>query len=161
MVRNNLIEGKNEFIEEIQGLTEKAISSLEEESFTVKGKRLNEVASLINEKIKIYEISYQYILEKCERRHVSTLRQITDKFLNYIDMSIEKEEYEIAKRLIVIFDLMFGIDISYYVTLKKLYENGLLEEICDYIINEIDNGISFDKLYEKTTKEYDHGSKRR
>jgi len=95
-----------EYQTELQELTYDEIEKKEEDSFTINGIRLDEIAGIVNEKIKIADTFTHYIIEKCKPNQVKILRKFIEEYerkidllksgmLNFDEMSVKELSYNL------------------------------------------------------------------
>ena len=137
---------------ELNNLLDNELLVKERNSFMRNGKPLNELAAIRNERMKISKTFSRYIIERCKPSQVNPLRRLVESYEERIDLlkknEIDFDELESLKKMTVVLDLLFDIDVSYYFALEKLYRNSQIYDIYSYISDCIDQEISFDNIYE-------------
>ena len=141
-----------DYKEELDNLSDNELLVKERHSFMRDGKPLNELEAIRNEKIKISKTFTRYIIERCKPSQVNPLRRLVESYEQRIDSlkknRIDINELENLKKMTVVIDLLFGIDISYYFALEELYRNSKIYDIFEYISELIDYKINFDNIYQ-------------
>lgn len=136
--------------EELSALSNEEIEKKQEESFTINGYHLNEIAGLVNEKIKIADTFTHYIIEKCKPSYANNLRRFVEEYERQIDLFkngyLDEGELENLKNITVAIDLLFEIDVSYYTNLKEMYLESTIGKLYDYFEENIDHKLNYDNL---------------
>lgn len=145
-----LQENIEEYEMELGILTNSEIQKKEIASFTINGKHLNELTGLINEKIKISYAFSHNIIEKCHPKQINILRKFIEEYERRVELlKISKfnlEDIELLKKVTVLIDLLFDIDVSYYTTLENLYHESKIYDVYNYFCDNIDYELNYEEL---------------
>ena len=145
-----LEETIKDYEEELKGLTTKEINEKEDKCFTINGNRLNEIAGIINEKIKISDTFTRYIIERCAPNQINTLRNLVENYERQVELFKEGliTDIESLKMTTVSINLLFGMDVSYYSTLQTMYSKSIVNNIYNYFSECIDKELNYIDLQE-------------
>jgi len=139
-----------EYQTELQELTYDEIEKKEEDSFTINGIRLDEIAGIVNEKIKIADTFTHYIIEKCKPNQVKILRKFIEEYERKIDLlksgMLNFDEIDELKNITVAIDLLFGIDVSYYTLLSSMFSDMKIDRIYNYFSENINYNLNYEEL---------------
>lgn len=149
-----MIEKLEEIIQdyevELQDLSDDELRIKENDSFTINGKLLDEIPGIVNEKIKIADTFTHYIIEKCKPSHVNILRRFVEDYERQVELlksgMLGINEIEILKMITVAIDLLFGIDVSYYTVLSRMYSESRIDKIYNYFNENIDYSLDYNEL---------------
>ena len=136
--------------EELRDLSYEEIEKKQKDSFTINANQLNDIAGLVNEKIKIADTFTHYIIEKCKPSHANILRRFVEDYERQIDLLkngfLDEEELENLKMVTVAIDLLFEIDVSYYTKLREMFIEATIEKMYDYFEKNIDYELNYGDL---------------
>ena len=139
-----------EYQTELQELTYDEIEKKEEDSFTINGIRLEEIAGILNEKIKIADTFTNYIIEKCKPNQVKILRKFVEEYERKVELLksgiLNFEEVEELKNITIAIDLLFGIDVSYYTLLSTMFSDMKIDRIYNYFSENINYNLNYEGL---------------
>jgi len=139
-----------EYQTELQELTYDEIEKKEEDSFTINGIRLDEIAGIVNEKIKIADTFTHYIIERCKPNQVKILRKFIEEYERKIDLlksgMLNFDEIDELKNITVAIDLLFGIDVSYYTLLSSMFSDMKIDRIYNYFSENINYNLNYEEL---------------
>jgi len=139
-----------EYQTELQELTYDEIEKKEEDSFTINGIRLDEIAGIVNEKIKIADTFTHYIIEKCKPNQVKILRKFVEEYERKVELlksgMLNFEEVEELKNITIAIDLLFGIDVSYYTLLSTMFSDMKIDRIYNYFSENINYNLNYEGL---------------
>ena len=145
-----LDENVRDYEIELQNLSYSEIEEKENDSFTINGNHLNELSGLINEKIKIADTFTHYIIEKCNPIHINILRKFVEEYEKKVEQikegNFDIDDIENLKMLTVSINLLFGIDVSYYTILYKIYSESKISDICNYFYKNINYELNYDNF---------------
>ncbi len=149
-----MIEKLEEIIQdyevELQDLSDDELRIKENDSFTINGKLLDEIPGIVNEKIKIADTFTHYIIEKCKPSHVNILRRFVEDYERQVELlksgMLGINEIEMLKMITVAIDLLFGIDVSYYTVLSRMYSESRIDKIYNYFNENIDYSLDYNEL---------------
>lgn len=135
---------------ELQNLSDSELEIKENDSFTINGHRLDEVPGIVNEKIKIADTFTHYVIERCKPNHVNILRRFVEEYERQVELlkngMLSIEEIEMLKMVTVSIDLLFGIDVSYYTVLSRMYSESRINKIYNYFAENIDYSLDYNEL---------------
>lgn len=145
-----LQENVNEYEIELQNLSDREIEKKEFDSFTINGNHLNELTGIINEKIKIADTFTHFIIEKCKPNQVNIIRKFVEEYEKKVELlkidGFNIEDIEMLQMVTVSIDLLFGIDVSYYTALSKMYSEERIYNVCNYFYENINYELSYEEL---------------
>ena len=149
-----MIEKLEEIIQdyevELQDLSDDELRIKENDSFTINGKLLDEIPGIVNEKLKIADTFTHYIIEKCKPSHVNILRRFVEDYERQVELlksdMLGINEIEMLKMITVAIDLLFGIDVSYYTVLSRMYSESRIDKIYNYFNENIDYSLDYNEL---------------
>ena len=135
---------------ELSKLNETEIYQREYNSFCFNGEHLHEIPGMINEKIKISDTFTHYIIERCDPRHVSSLRRFVEEYEERVSYLAETRSEDVdtygLKETTVAINLLFDMDISYYSVLVQMMYESKLERVRDYFKENIGQGLTYEGL---------------
>lgn len=147
---NKFLEIVADYQIELQDMSNDELYLKELHSFSINGSHLNQLTGLINEKIKIADTFSHYIVEICEPKQIKILRRIVEEYEYRIEQfkisEFDIDEFEMLKKVTVSIDLLFGIDVSYYVTLSNIFSESIIYDVQKYFVDNIDYEITYDEL---------------
>lgn len=145
-----LQENIEEYEMELQNLSDSEIQKKEIDSFTINGKHLSELTGIINEKIKISDTFTHYIIEKCKPSQINTLRRFIEEYERKVELlkigEFDFEDIELLKMVTVSIELLFGIDVSYYISLSKMYSESKMYNVYNYFYDNLDYELNYEDL---------------
>jgi len=135
---------------ELQDLSDDELEIKENDSFTINGNRLSQIPGIVNEKIKITDTFTHYIIERCNPSHVNILRRFVEDYERQVELlksrMLGSEEVEQLKMVTVAIDLLFGIDVSYYTVLSRMFSESKIDRIYNYFNENINYNLSYNEL---------------
>ena len=136
-----------DYREELGTLSYEEIEKKQLDSFTINSYQLSEIAGLVNEKIKIADTFTRYIIEKCKPSHTNNLRRFVEEYERQVDLFkngfLDESELENLKNVTVAIDLLFEIDVSYYINLSEMYLESTIVKMFDYFEANIDYELNY------------------
>ena len=145
-----LLENVEEYKIELQYLSDAEIERKEFDSFTINGKQLSELTGMINEKIKIADTFTHYIIEKCNPSQVNVLRKFIEEYETRVELlkngELNLEDIEKLRMVTVSIELLFGIDVSYYTSLKQMFLEATIYDVCNYFYENINYELKYEDL---------------
>ena len=124
-----------------------SLAVIENDAFTINGNKLDNMAGITNERIKISETFTHYIIEKCDPKHVNILRRFVEDYERQVELAkndmFSYDALEQLKEVTVTIDLLFGIDVSYCTKLHQMFMEGKESSIIEYFSENIDHELSY------------------